>query len=71
MGLELLEQIPDLDAILVPASGGGMAAGISVAAKALKPDIKSEKHYGYTVFIYWWSIDISPLKRQTFYYNEQ
>lgn len=41
MAFEILEQVPDADAILIPASGGGMSAGISVAAKALKPDIKS------------------------------
>ena len=29
-----------LDAILVPISGGGMTAGIAIAAKAIKPDIK-------------------------------
>ncbi len=32
-------QVPDLDAIVVPISGGGMICGIAVAAKALKPDI--------------------------------
>ncbi|KAL4224057.1 hypothetical protein ACF0H5_017514 [Mactra antiquata] len=40
MALELLDQVNDLDAILVPCSGGGMAAGICIAAKALKPDIQ-------------------------------
>ncbi|KAL5016660.1 hypothetical protein ScPMuIL_006249 [Solemya velum] len=40
MAFEILEQVPDADAILIPASGGGMSAGISIAAKALKPDIK-------------------------------
>ena len=33
-------QVPDLDAIIVPVSGGGMIAGIAVAAKGLKPSIK-------------------------------
>lgn len=37
IGLEMLEQRPDLRAILVPLSGGGLAAGIAVAAKAIKP----------------------------------
>jgi hypothetical protein len=32
----------DLDAILVPISGGGMTSGIALAAKALNPKIKSE-----------------------------
>ena len=37
MGKELLEQVPDLDAILVPVSGGGMSAGIALACKAYNP----------------------------------
>ena len=32
-----------LDAIVVSVSGGGMASGVAVAAKHLKPDIKSKK----------------------------
>lgn len=40
MALELLEQVPDLDAILVSASGGGMISGISIVAKSIKKDIK-------------------------------
>lgn len=38
--LELLEQVRDLDAILVPISGGGLIAGCAVAAKALRPQIE-------------------------------
>jgi len=40
IGLELLEDRPDLAAILVPLSGGGLAAGVALAAKAIKPSIK-------------------------------
>jgi threonine dehydratase len=40
IGLELLEERPDLEAILVPFSGGGLAAGIALAAKAIKPAIQ-------------------------------
>jgi threonine dehydratase len=40
IGLELLEERPDLETILVPLSGGGLAAGIAVAAKAIKPAAK-------------------------------
>ena len=40
IGLELLEDRPDLAAILVPLSGGGLAAGVALAAKAIKPDIR-------------------------------
>ena len=32
--------MPDLDAIIVPVSGGGMISGIALAAKGLKPGIK-------------------------------
>lgn len=37
--LELMEQVPDLDAIICPVGGGGHLAGIAVAAKALNPGI--------------------------------
>ncbi|KFB09830.1 Threonine dehydratase [Nitratireductor basaltis] len=40
IGLELLEQWPDLHTILVPLSGGGLAAGIALAAKAIRPNIR-------------------------------
>jgi threonine dehydratase len=39
-GLELLDEVPDLDAITTPCSGGGLFAGVSTAAKAIKPSIK-------------------------------
>ena len=39
IGIELLEQNPDIDTIVVPI-GGGLITGIAVAAKALKPDIR-------------------------------
>lgn len=40
VALELLEQAPDLDAILVPIGGGGLIAGIAVAVKAIKPNVQ-------------------------------
>jgi threonine dehydratase len=40
IGLELIEARPDLDAILVPLSGGGLAAGIALAAKAINPRVR-------------------------------
>lgn len=40
IGLEMLEARPDLTAILTPLSGGGLAAGVAVAAKAVNPDIR-------------------------------
>ncbi len=38
--LELLEQVPDLDAIVAPVGGGGLMSGISIAAKAVQPGIR-------------------------------
>lgn len=40
IGLELLEDCPDLSTILVPLSGGGLAAGVARAAKEIKPWIR-------------------------------
>jgi threonine dehydratase len=40
VGLEMVEEFPDLDAIIVPVGGGGLISGIAIAAKALKPDIE-------------------------------
>jgi threonine dehydratase len=40
LGLEMLEDAPDLDAIVVPIGGGGLMSGISIAARAIKPDIE-------------------------------
>jgi threonine dehydratase len=37
IGLEITEEAPDIAAILVPLSGGGLAAGIAAAAKAINP----------------------------------
>ena len=40
VALELLDECPQLDAIVVPLGGGGMISGIAIAAKALKPSIR-------------------------------
>ncbi|NXU53131.1 SRR racemase, partial [Turnix velox] len=40
IALELLEQAPEVNAVVVPVGGGGMIAGIAVAIKALRPDVK-------------------------------
>jgi threonine dehydratase len=37
--LELLEEIPDLDIICAPVSGGGLLSGTAIAAKSLRPEI--------------------------------
>jgi threonine dehydratase len=40
IGLEILEDLPDVDTILVPYGGGGLSCGIATAVRALKPDTK-------------------------------
>jgi threonine dehydratase len=40
IGLEMMEARPDLDTLLVPLSGGGLAAGVAVAAKSINPRVK-------------------------------
>ncbi|KAH1006300.1 hypothetical protein HUJ05_007047 [Dendroctonus ponderosae] len=40
IALEILEQVPDIDAIVVPTGGGGLLAGVSVAVKMLNPSVK-------------------------------
>lgn len=40
IALEILEELPEVDAIIVPIGGGGLISGIAVAAKALKPSVK-------------------------------
>jgi len=40
IGLELIEQVPDLDAVVCPIGGGGLIAGLSLAIKETKPNIR-------------------------------
>jgi threonine dehydratase len=40
IGLELLEQVPGADTIVVPLGGGGLLSGIAVAVKSLRPDVR-------------------------------
>jgi threonine dehydratase len=40
VALEMLEDAPDLDAIVVPIGGGGLMSGVSIAARSVKPDIE-------------------------------
>jgi threonine dehydratase len=40
IGLELLEQEPELGTVLIPIGGGGLALGISTALRALRPDVR-------------------------------
>ena len=40
IGLEIIEQLPDVEAVIVPIGGGGLISGVALALKTLKPDIK-------------------------------
>ena len=40
MALEILEQVPELDAIVVPVGGGGLLAGVALAIKSLRPNVR-------------------------------
>ncbi|XP_022817918.1 uncharacterized protein LOC111350530 [Spodoptera litura] len=39
VGLEIIEQVPDVDAVIVPVGGGGLLAGVATAIKHLKPHV--------------------------------
>ena len=40
VGLEILEQSPDVQTVLVPTGGGGLLAGIAIAVKTIRPDVR-------------------------------
>lgn len=40
LGLEILEQLPDVEAVMIPVGGGGLISGVAYAIKQLKPDCK-------------------------------
>lgn len=40
IGLEIIEDIPDVDVVVVPVGGGGLIAGVSLAMKTLNKNIK-------------------------------
>jgi threonine dehydratase len=40
IGLELTEQAPDVETVLIPIGGGGLAMGIAIALRALRPDVR-------------------------------
>ena len=39
LGLEMLEEVPDLDCVIVPAGGGGLLAGVALAVKSINPKV--------------------------------
>jgi threonine dehydratase len=40
VGLELLDQVPDLAAVVVPLGGGGLSSGIAISVKSERPDVR-------------------------------
>ena len=40
IGLEILDQLPDVEAVIVPVGGGGLIAGVAFAIKSLRPEVK-------------------------------
>jgi threonine dehydratase len=40
MGLEILEQVPEVEAIVIPVGGAGLLAGVALAVKTLRPDVQ-------------------------------
>ncbi|WP_439664612.1 pyridoxal-phosphate dependent enzyme [Lentzea sp. HUAS TT2] len=40
IGLEILEDLPDVEAVVVPMSGGGLISGVATAIKSLRPDVR-------------------------------
>src|SRR5687768_9521505 len=40
LGLEILDEVPDIGTIVVPVGGGGLLAGIAIAVKAKRPDVR-------------------------------
>lgn len=40
IGLEIFEQVPDVDTVIVPFGGGGLSSGVAAALQAVKPDVR-------------------------------
>ncbi len=40
IGLEILEQVPDVEAVVITVGGGGLISGVARAIKTQKPDVK-------------------------------
>lgn len=67
IGLELLEDLPDLDTVVIPIGGGGLCSGIATTLKALKPSIRvigvvSNQAPG-MLDLYEGRMKVAPLKR--------
>ena len=67
IGLELLDQVPDLDAVIVPVGGAGLIAGVSLAIKTLRPavqiiGVESETMPGFTLSLAAGSVTPCPAR---------
>lgn len=40
IGLEILDEMPDVDVVIVPVGGGGLISGVAYAIKSIRPDVK-------------------------------
>ena len=40
IGLEIVDQVPDVETVVIPVGGGGLSSGISLALRAVKPDVR-------------------------------
>ena len=54
MGLEICEQVPDVDAVIIPVGGGGLIAGCAVALKTMNPNIQVIVSIFFSPFIFSW-----------------
>lgn len=50
IGIEIIDAVPDVDAVVVPVGGAGLIAGISCAVKTLKPECKVSISYHYILY---------------------
>lgn len=52
IGLEICEQVPDVDVVVVPAGGGGLIAGISCAIKNILPHVTVIVRFFFNMLLY-------------------
>lgn len=59
IGLEILDQTENLDAVLIPVGGGGLITGIATVIKKLKPEILVYVSYKYVIYFYYYLFRLS------------